>query len=107
MKVRLKDDAPYEDLTPGREYYVVGIEADDFRVIDDLGQPFLYSPEFFEVIDSRLPDEWQIDVGEDGERYAYPEELNGVGFFEDFFDRDTDAVRVFWQVMNRQLSKAA
>ncbi len=107
MKVRLKDGEGHQYLSSGREYYVIGIEADDFRILDDFGQPALYAPEIFEVIDAGLPGDWRVEVGGDGERYAYPEELNRIGFFEDFFDRDPDTVRVFWQVMNRQLSKAA
>ncbi|MFP4348224.1 MAG: hypothetical protein ACOC3W_00880 [Thermodesulfobacteriota bacterium] len=48
-----------------------------------------------------------MEFGEDGERYAYPRELNETGFFEDYFDGEEEAVSRFWQVVNRRLSDAA
>lgn len=55
------------------------------------------------MVDDTEPADWTSEYGEDGERYAYPPELNRVGFFEDFFDLQAEAVRIFWQVINRQL----
>ncbi len=43
----------------------------------------------------------------DGERYAYSPPLNGVGFFEDFFDSEENAVSLFWRAVNQRLSIAA
>jgi hypothetical protein len=97
----------YRDLTPDRPYVVIGIEADDFRILNDHGRPFLYPARLFRVVDRREPDDWISEVGEEGERYAYPEPLNAVGFFEDFFDGSKRAVRTFWRVVNDQLTAAA
>ena len=100
-------DRRHPDLSPGRPYVVIGIEANDFRLLNDQGRPFLYPARLFRIIDRREPDNWVSDVGEEGERYAYPAPLNGVGFFEDFFEGHKRAVRTFWRVVNDQLSAAA
>jgi hypothetical protein len=97
----------YRDLTPDRPYVVIGIEADDFRILNDQGRPFLYPARLFRVIDRREPGDWVSEVGEGGERYAYPAPLNAAGFFEDFFDGNRRAVRTFWRVVNDQLTAAA
>jgi len=82
------DDPRYCDLSAGQTYLVIGIEADDFRLLNDRGRPFLYPAELFDVIDAREPSDWVTEYGEDGERYSYPRPLDGPGFFEDFFDAD-------------------
>lgn len=108
MIVQLREQDPrYPDLTPDQPYVVLGIEADDLRILNDQGRPFLYPRDLFTVIDAREPDDWVNELGEDNERYAYPPPLNGSGFFEDFFDRKPEAVATFWRVMNRRLSVAA
>jgi hypothetical protein len=108
MIVKLKKkESLFRDLTPNQPYFVIGIEADDFRILNDNGKPYLYSSDMFQVIDSREPTDWVTDFGEDGERYAYPRELNESGFFEDYFDGNEEAVSRFWKVVNRRLSDAA
>jgi hypothetical protein len=108
MIVELRaSDSRYPDLTPGQPYMVLGIEADDLRILNDQGKPYLYPPEIFNVVDAREPEDWVSEVGEDNERYAYPPLLNDSGFFEDYFDGKPEAVATFWRVMNRRLSAAA
>ena len=96
----------YSDLSPGHPYAVIGIEADDYRLLNDHGRPYLYPRALFEVTDAREPVDWVSEVGEEGERYAYPPPLNEPGFFEDFFDEDTRAVATFWRVVNERLATA-
>jgi hypothetical protein len=96
----------YPDLTRGQPYVVIGIEANELRILNDQGRPFLYPPELFEVIDPHEPGDWVSDMGVDGERYAYPPSLNVVGFFEDFFDGQRQAVATFWQAVNQRLALA-
>jgi hypothetical protein len=96
----------HPDLTPGQPYPVIGIEADDLRILNDKGRPFLYPCRLFTVIDSREPEDWISECGDEGERYAYPPELNAAGFFEDFFDSKPKAVAAFWRVVNSRLAAA-
>ena len=77
MIVKLKSKNPgYPELSDDQPYFVIGIEADDYRILNDAGKPYLYPPEIFEVIDSRHPSDWVTEFGDDGERYSYPAPLN-------------------------------
>lgn len=43
MIVQLRRRQPrIRDLSPGRPYVVLGIEADDLRILNDEGRPYLY-----------------------------------------------------------------
>jgi len=107
MIVKLKrPNARYPDLTPGQQYVVIGIEADDLRILNDYGRPYLYPHQLFKVVDPREPEDWVTEVGEDGERYTYPPPLNEPGFFEDFFDGKPEVVTTFWRVVNQRLATA-
>jgi hypothetical protein len=105
MIVKLKKkNARYRDLTFGQPYVVIGIEADDLRILNDVGRPFLYPPDLFSFIDPKEPGDWITEFGDDGERYSYPIALNKSGFFEDFFDEKAKAVVTFWRVVNQRLA---
>jgi hypothetical protein len=101
MKVELintyaSDGAVYtHSLTPGRLYEVIGIAGDCFHLVADDGEPVLYEAASFRVVEASEPPIWTSEFV-DGERYAYPEEWNKPGFFEDWHDnvpgvRDTFA----------------
>lgn len=107
MIVRLrKKFEDYPDITSGQHYVVIGIEADDFRLLNDQGRPYLYPPHLFEVTNYRQPPDWITETGDDGEKYAYPPQLSRSGFFEDFFDGEPETVATFWRTLNRQMSVA-
>ena len=103
VKLRRKNSR-YPDLSPQQNYVVIGIEADDFRLLNDCGRPYLYPARLFDVVDPREPKNWVTEFGDDGERYAYPSPLNDAGFFEDFFDDQKKTVAIFWQVVNQNLA---
>ncbi len=108
MIVKLKSNTQnHTDLSVNQPYFVIGIEADDYRLLNDAGKPYLYPHEFFDVIDSAQPIDWITQYGEDGEQYSYPEPLNEVGFFEDLFEQQPEKISIFWHVVNQTLSKAA
>lgn len=108
MLVELSEgDTRYPDLTPGLPYAVLGIEADDLRILNDQGKPYLYPHETFKVVDAREPNDWVSQLGENNERYAYPPALNGSGFFEDYFEGTPDVVATFWLAVNRRLADAS
>jgi hypothetical protein len=108
MVVKLRqEEKEYPDLTPGQPYAVIGVEADDLRVLNDRGHPYLYPRHLFDVVDPREPENWVTELGEEGERYAYPPALNDVGFFEDFFDDQPEAIATFWQVVNEHLASGS
>ena len=103
VKLRRRNSR-YPDLTAGQAYVVIGIEADDFRILNNAGRPYLYPARLFVVMDSQEPSDWVTEYGEEGERYSYPPILNKTGFFEDFFDEKPRAVGTFWRVVNQRLA---
>lgn len=107
MIVKLSQKKSYPDLSPQQPYVVIGIEADDYRILNDRGQPYLYPAQDFETIDATEPADWIVEIGEEGEKYAYPVVFNQPGFFEDFFDHQEAAVRQFWRVINQELAAVA
>ncbi len=105
MIVKLKKkNARYRELTFGQSYVVIGIEADELRILNDAGRPFLYPRNLFSVINAQDPVDWVTEFGDDGERYSYPPPLNKSGFFEDFFGQKAKAVGTFWRVVNQWLA---
>ena len=81
MKVKAKsivhdhivDDYNHRGLTPGATYHVVGVDTESFRVVDDNGEPLLYSKDLFDIVDSSLPSDWVVEKTEDefGENTEY------------------------------------
>lgn len=105
MIIRLKKKHPkYPELLPRQHYVVIGIEADHYRILNDRGRPYLYPPDLFKIVSADQPEDWIVQEGDEGERYAYPPALNAPGFFEDYFDGDRDAVATFWRTVNRRLA---
>jgi hypothetical protein len=98
MKVRYLCKGEYQgpDMTIGKVYVVIGIEADSYRIINDAQMPYLYNPDQFELVDSEKPNFWITEYGENQEEYSYPSSWNAPGFFEDFHDGKKDVVNQFW-----------
>jgi hypothetical protein len=86
-----------DSLSIGKNYEVIGIEGNEYRIICDTDKnPYLYPPDCFEIIDNRKPSFWITELGEDGEEYSYPPDWNQVGFFEDYFDEIKEVQEKFW-----------
>ncbi|MBT3837319.1 MAG: hypothetical protein HN963_03390 [Thiotrichales bacterium] len=107
MIVQLNKGVDYPDLSENDFYFVIGIESDSYRVLNDYGKPYLYPVDLFNITDLSEPSDWVTEFGEDGERYSYPRQLNEIGFFEDFFDRKPTQISIFWHVVNQKLAQAA
>ena len=82
------------------EYEVLEISGDFYRVLTDPdtwpvgNEPVLYQSDLFEVTDDSVPEFWVTEY-EDGERRSCPPTWKGY-LFEDYFDKDRAAFRVFW-----------
>lgn len=111
MKIKAKTlqtvDGRILTVTMGREYEVLGIEADDYRILDDIkneftgNDPVLVDAECFEIIDPLEPDFWVCETGNNGERYCYPPEWKEPGFFEDYHDRIESVQKQFWSDLRK------
>jgi hypothetical protein len=100
MKVRLihpiaPDGREFSSLTIGREYEVIGIVADDYHLVDDLGEPIIFDSVCFNVTDLTEPEFWVAEFGDGGERYAGPAAWMAPGFFEDWHDGDLKSREAF------------
>lgn len=102
MRVLLKDGADHSGwLVAGREYTVLSIEVNAnahvvYRIrSEDNGQPVLFDAKAFRITDSSLSPVWQVACLEDGSHSFEPEPWSRPGFWEAFFDHDSDTVRVY------------
>ena len=65
MIVKLKKrNTQYRDLTFGQPYVVIGIGADELRILNDAGRPFLYQPRLFSLVDPLEPVDWVTEFGD-------------------------------------------
>lgn len=82
-------------ISPGVVYAVVGIDQDNYRVINDRKEPVLYQKFLFRVVDDGIPQHWVRRDYEDGEYYIDPPEFSALNFYEKYFDREPGAVTTF------------
>lgn len=102
MKVRTKelihsmvvDEGSHLTLTIGKLYFVIGLEGNYYRIVDDMGEPLLFHQDLFDVIEPNIPNDW-ITKNEDGETFITPPELSEQYFYEDYFDGVKDVVEIF------------
>ncbi|GAB6043475.1 hypothetical protein JCM17961_41530 [Endothiovibrio diazotrophicus] len=74
MKVQYLRNGEYQgpDITIGKVYLVIDIEADSYRIINDSQMPYLYDPPQFEIVEYDRPSFWVTEYGEEQEEYSYP-----------------------------------
>lgn len=90
-----RDESCHPHLSPECIYSVIGIEPDDYRIVNDINEPILYSKDMFDVVDPKYPETWiKSDYG-DGELYIEPRELSEIGFYEDYFEGVAEAVSTY------------
>jgi hypothetical protein len=99
MKVKLRKEIKKHNLCQNTVYEVIGIEANDFRIVDNENKPYLYRPLLFKIINKNEPDFWITEYGDEGERYSYPIKINKPGFFENLFNDDIRAKQTFENVL--------
>ena len=83
-----------------REYSVLAIECDDYRLLDEYGEPTLHDSDAFEITNSAEPVFWFCEML-DGCRYAGPIEWRRCGFFEDWHDGAPEAIELFSHVVSK------
>ena len=110
MKVVLRrtgtsDGCVIGTLTLGETYEVIGIAADDYRIVDNKGEPILFDATCFDVVDCSEPEFW-VSTIDDGVRYAYPPEWDRPGFFEDYSDYKEDVRCKFWNQHQRYFGES-
>ncbi len=96
VQYKSKDSNNLNRLTLYKNYLVIGIEADMYRIIDDSNDPCLFNSRNFDIINNIEPNFWITEYGEDNERYSYPKSWNRAGFFEDYHDNVEKIKTQFW-----------
>jgi hypothetical protein len=93
-------------LTVGRDYTVLELAMDPtrsegFRSVEvrvEAGHdatPGLFSGTNFVVVDGRLPSNWRATISENGRLDLGPESWQQRGFWEDYFDREPQAIATY------------
>lgn len=106
MRVRAREDCHRElpdgrtnpSITAGKQYVVVGISLDDYRLVNDRDEPVLFPTILFDVIVSHRPADWVRVTDEDGGVYLDPPACAAPGFYERWHDGDPIARRIFAEV---------
>ena len=94
------DNRKITSIEINKEYEVIGIESDDYRIIDNKNEPILFDHKCFTVVDPMKPKFWLCKTGSENEEYCYPEEWSNPGFFEDYFNRNESVIEKFWEIYN-------
>lgn len=95
-----------KSLTIGREYEVLEISNESYRILDDPetsdrgNVPALFHQSCFRVVDPTEPAFWDCQTDEDG-RSCLPPEWRQSGLFEDYFDGVAEARKRFWEDIHR------
>jgi hypothetical protein len=103
MKVRAKaivhdrrfDESEHRGLSAGAVYDVIGLDNENFRLIDDNDRPFRFPKALFEIVDPSVPADWVTRTYDDDEYHVDPPECAERGFYEDYFDGIESAVKRF------------
>lgn len=97
---QIYSESKHPNITIGREYLVLAIEENFYRILNDNRQPILYEKEIFDITDSHIPKNWVREDYGDGDYYIYPPELLSPSyFFEKYFDDVPEVVDAFNQYL--------
>ena len=77
----------FPDLTENNIYPVIGLEGDYYRIIGDLGKPFLYHKNRFKILNGEPEKDWVTKM-DNGCKISYPEKFLEDNFFRDYFNGD-------------------
>jgi hypothetical protein len=88
-------------LQLGKEYIVLTLSIDALgralvRILDDQGaEPGLYSLNQFDIVQHTIPGNWAVAQLNNGGLFFGPPAWDKPGYWERYFDKDPDALRIF------------
>lgn len=99
MKVKCIDEEIIgEWLKRDVHYFVLEIyfgEKCMFRIVSDSSAtPAFFEADSFEIIDGSIPKNWQVSII-DSSLFLGPERWRKIGFWEDFFDDEIEAIKIY------------
>jgi hypothetical protein len=89
----------HDSLTVGREYDVLTIEDDLYRILNDRDDPVLDHVSLFDVLNDEAPPFWTTRTDSDGDRHRGPPRWLERGFFEGYHDRLPHIREEFWEIV--------
>jgi hypothetical protein len=97
-KPRLQKDSW---VTLGKTYHVLEIVQDQSRWLlrligdNELNGPAVFRLEQFEIVTPNIPSSWIVTRDKDDSIKLRPERWNQPGFWERYYDKDPEAIRIF------------
>jgi hypothetical protein len=96
-------------LTIGETYHVLEIVQDQgrwlFRLMgDEPNGVALFAREQFEITTSKIPESWVPGWGKDGFFELAPQAWGQIGFWEKYYDKNPEAVRIFEEERRKIIS---
>lgn len=93
-------------LTLGKEYAVLGIliKLKKFSIqvpSDDDDRPVFFDLQFFDIIDSRIPNGWNFFQRDVNTYNLCPTEFGNPTFWDLFHNSDLETVQIFQAVVNK------
>jgi hypothetical protein len=87
-------------LTIGKTYHVLEVMQDRGRWLlrligDEPNGLALFQLEQFEIVSSKIPSSWIISWGKEGFFELTTEAWRDAGFWDRYYDRDPEALRIF------------
>jgi hypothetical protein len=102
---------PPPGLTPGISYSVLALYVYEdarieLRITTDEGfLPALYKFDMFQIVDGSVPMGWEIIRRRSGGMEITPPQWARLGFWEDFFDGEPEAVETFNRIVSSSFPK--
>ncbi len=96
-----KERKSSQSLTVGKRYIVLSIHIEvngniKFQVLRDDGYtPTFHAAEQFDIMSSKIPDNWHVDFLPGSYFSLCPKAWARVGFWDDYFDGDPEAEAIF------------
>jgi hypothetical protein len=97
----LPDGRTNPSISVDKLYVVTSIVLDDFRIVDDNGEPILVPASCFETVDDWTPDNWTQESDNEGWYWRGPPQCAARGFFERWHDGNAHERRVFAEVYSQ------
>lgn len=81
-----------QKFKPDKEYMVLSIEGDHYRLLGEIGGPLLYPKILFLITETEPTLDWTED---------FTPSFNVQGFFENYFDNNPDEVKILNEYLTR------
>ncbi len=85
-------------LSMDRDYTVLSLEYDSYRLVNDFGEPTLHDADAFITTNNEMPGFW-IAIHTEEVDFDGPECLNVPGYFEDWHDSNPNTRMDFRRVL--------